>query len=486
MDFVFYSLQPSINLCSVMISLLLMAFVLLPLILASPNPQPGVGLIHVPIVRRSQSDRVANLPKVVEALQNKYHLRPIIKNGGIMKRDSVAIPLTDELNDNTYSGVISIGTPAQDLNIVLDTGSSDLWVVTPSCVTCASGLPRFDPSKSSTYQSYNSSSNITYGLGEVNGTKSTDDVSVGGLTVTSQTFPVTDGSTSLLINGGLSGLMGLGFNGTSALQATPFWETLWLNNLLSEPLFSFYLERYIDKPLMDAAPGGVLTLGGTNSSLYQGSIEYTNLTFGTIFWQLDVKTITVQGNVISVPTSSNFSLIDTATTLIAAPTSMIANIWSQVPGSEALDGEYTGLYAFPCNTSVTVSISFGGTDWGISPSDMNVGTVSSGMCAGAIFDCGVITGGGDFWIIGDTFLKNVYSVFRAEPPAIGFAKLADGLSSSSGTFDPNPVQSGSLPAPSTSSESSDGGSVGATSANKDIAVSLILLAAASACFTPFL
>jgi cathepsin D len=197
---------------------------------------------------------------------------------------------------------------AQDLNIVLDTGSSDLWVVTPSCVTCASGLPRFDPSKSSTYQSYNSSSNITYGLGEVNGTKSTDDVSVGGLTVTSQTFrtcipmtleviqalfsiavAVTDGSTSLLINGGLSGLMGLGFNGTSALQATPFWETLWLNNLLSEPLFSFYFERYIDKPLMDAAPGGVLTLGGTNSSLYQGSIEYTNLTFGTIFWQLDVK-----------------------------------------------------------------------------------------------------------------------------------------------------------------------------------------------------
>jgi hypothetical protein len=97
MDFVFYSLQPSINLCSVMISLLLMAFVLLPLILASPNPQPGVGLIHVPIVRRSQSDRVANLPKVVKALQNKYHLRPIIKNGGIMKRDSVAIPLTDEV-----------------------------------------------------------------------------------------------------------------------------------------------------------------------------------------------------------------------------------------------------------------------------------------------------------------------------------------------------------------------------------------------------
>jgi cathepsin D len=144
------------------------------------------------------------------------------------------------------------------------------------------------------------------------------------------------------------------------------------------------------------------------------------------------------------------------------------------------------IHFLACNTSVTVSISFGSTDWGISPSDMNVGTVSSGMCAGAIFDCGVINDGAEFWIIGDTFLKNVYSVFRAEPLAIGFAKLADGLSSSSGTFDPNPIQSGSLPAPSTSSESSGGGFVGAASTNKDIAVSLILLAAVSACFTPSL
>jgi cathepsin D len=79
---------------------LLVAFVLLPLILAAPNPQPGAGLIHVPIVRRSQSNRVANLPKVVEALRNKYRFRPIIKNGGVavVKRGyNVAIPLTDEV-----------------------------------------------------------------------------------------------------------------------------------------------------------------------------------------------------------------------------------------------------------------------------------------------------------------------------------------------------------------------------------------------------
>jgi hypothetical protein len=51
--------------------------------------------------------------------------------------------------------------------------------------------------------------------------------------------------------------------------------------------------------------------------------------------------ITVQNNVISIPTFSEIAIIDAGTTLIAAPTSMIANIWSQVPGSKALDGTYT-------------------------------------------------------------------------------------------------------------------------------------------------
>jgi hypothetical protein len=51
--------------------------------------------------------------------------------------------------------------------------------------------------------------------------------------------------------------------------------------------------------------------------------------------------ITVQNNVISVPTFSDIAIIDAGTTLIAAPTYMIANIWSQVPGPKALDGTCT-------------------------------------------------------------------------------------------------------------------------------------------------
>ena len=79
-----------------------------------------------------------------------------------------------------------------------------------------------------------------------------------------------------------------------------------------------------------------------------------------------------------------------------------------------------------CSTTVNVAISFGGQSWSISPIDFLVAQISSGQCVGSIF---VYYGSSDGpgWVVGDTFLKNVYSVFRANPPSIGFAALAAGV-----------------------------------------------------------
>ena len=92
-----------------------------------------------------------------------------------------------------------------------------------------------------------------------------------------------------------------------------------------------------------------------------------------------------------------------------------------------------------CNTNVSVSIAFGGKAWPISAQDMNLGRVSTGasLCAGGIFDLtagsSIGEGGGNpNWVVGATFLKNVYSVFRYQPAAIGFAQLSDAAGGSSG------------------------------------------------------
>jgi cathepsin D len=97
-----------------------------------------------------------------------------------------------------------------------------------------------------------------------------------------------------------------------------------------------------------------------------------------------------------------------------------------------------GFYQFPCSTTVQVSMSFGGKVWPINPEDMNLGPGNGGtMCLGGIFD---LTLGSNIqansenptWVVGDTFLKNVYSVFKQKPLSIGFAQLSD-LAGGSGT-----------------------------------------------------
>lgn len=92
-----------------------------------------------------------------------------------------------------------------------------------------------------------------------------------------------------------------------------------------------------------------------------------------------------------------------------------------------------------CETTVNISFSFGGKSWPINAQDMNLGRVSTGsdICAGGIFDLtagsNIGAGGGNpSWVVGDTFLKNVYSIFSFQPAAIGFAELSNAAGGSSG------------------------------------------------------
>jgi hypothetical protein len=89
------------------------------------------------------------------------------------------------------------------------------------------------------------------------------------------------------------------------------------------------------------------------------------------------------------------------------------------------------LFSIACSTTraASVAISFGGQTYSISLDDSKLAQILSGQCLGAIF---VFTGpsSGPGWIVGDAFLKNVYSVFRANPASVGFATLAADAQSS--------------------------------------------------------
>jgi cathepsin D len=109
-----------------------------------------------------------------------------------------------------------------------------------------------------------------------------------------------------------------------------------------------------------------LSIGFTNSSLYAGEIEYVDLATTESYWILSLAckftlsyvksivskdlrftAITVQGSSITVPSgSSSFAAIDTGTTLVGGPSNVIAEIYAQIPGSQAGSGNFEGYYTY--------------------------------------------------------------------------------------------------------------------------------------------
>ena len=71
-------------------------------------------------------------------------------------------------------------------------------------------------------------------------------------------------------------------------------------------------------------------------------------------------------------------------------------------------------------------MAFGGRTWLINPRDMNLGPVSDGSatCVGGMIYADSWGVDSNSWVVGGPFLKNVYSVFRFQPPSVGFAELS--------------------------------------------------------------
>jgi hypothetical protein len=75
-----------------------------------------------------------------------------------------------------------------------------------------------------------------------------------------------------------------------------------------------------------------MTIGGTNSSLYTGNINYINLTQAQ-YWMIPMTSIDVGTQAITLSGSNQNAVIDTGTTLIGGPKNVLDALYSQVPGS---------------------------------------------------------------------------------------------------------------------------------------------------------
>ncbi|KDN41446.1 hypothetical protein RSAG8_07396, partial [Rhizoctonia solani AG-8 WAC10335] len=283
---------------------------------------------------------------------------------------------------------------------------------TAQCV----GKNTLAPSQSSTSANTGNNFQISFGDGSaVRATVFTDVVSIGGLAITnsgvgavtqlSQSFTNAGGDTS-------DGLMGLAFSTLAESKQTPYFTNL-AKLSPTQGMMSF---KFVGKN----APGSELTVGGMDTAAFTGQVAFSPVltTQGQppTFWTIRMGQASIGGK--PVQTASQFATIDTGTSVVIAPQADAQAIYAAIPGSKL--GQ-NGLFSYPCNANPDVALSFAGQNFNIKAADMSLGSdATNTTCVGAI----VPSAQRNAWLVGDSFLKNVYTVFDQTNLQVGFAKLA--------------------------------------------------------------
>jgi Eukaryotic aspartyl protease len=91
--------------------------------------------------------------------------------------------------DTSYYGPIALGDPPQNFTVVFDTGSSNLWVPSASCLSASCQVhKKYLSSKSKSHKPNGAKFDIKYGTGIVKGFMSRDTLHVAELSVNEQDF----------------------------------------------------------------------------------------------------------------------------------------------------------------------------------------------------------------------------------------------------------------------------------------------------------
>lgn len=358
-----------------------------------------------------------------------------LQGQGLRHRSNANVGLVNLGGDLSYYASVYIGESPAIFDLVVDTGSADIWMVENSCGAPCGKLPTYNPKASITFQNMSQTALImSYGQNIASGYWAKETFGLGGYTVLQYKFAAIYDPIVTTLSFPASGWLGMAWGALSASGTSSIWQNIGGIAPLDAPLFAIQLTRYINASTsLLSTYGGVLNLGFTNTSLYTGGIHFTSIPGTPTYWQIPLTALTVQGTEIAV-SMNTYAVIDTGTSYIAAPASILGAIYAQIPDSSPGTGKWEGYYMFPCQTQIDISFSFGdnGVMWPMSAADFSV--VRDGtQCIGAIYGTQLSN-----WVIGVAFLKNVYTVFRYNPPSVGFATLSDAALTGNGVDAPPP------------------------------------------------
>ncbi|EON98784.1 putative aspartic-type endopeptidase protein [Phaeoacremonium minimum UCRPA7] len=394
----------------------------------------------------------------------------VSKHPLLTKRASAIEELVNNITGGGYYASVSVGTPGQSINLVLDTGSSDAFVVDVNADLCTSrrlqveyGMTcdaTFDSSDSSTFSVVQQNGfSIEYLDGSTaSGDFVSDSFEIADVTLDDFQFGLADST----VTG--TGVLGIGFVAEEvALTTYPnLPQALVDAGAISVNAYSLYLNEY------DSDTGSIL-FGGVDTEKFIGELtvlpilqdargrNYSSFTIGLAELAAVFSNGTDPAN-ITLP-SVLPAILDSGTTLsylpddVATPLFEAVNAYTYTEGSQGLtlidckyldsDEELTMNFGFASSltsSSSEVTISVRAAELVLDvyqgyQSQMPSEIPFDEVCLFGLQSSGVALPSGqaqsiEFALLGDTFLRSAYVVYHLENRQIGLAQANLGSSDS--------------------------------------------------------
>ncbi|CAK7273412.1 hypothetical protein SEPCBS119000_005640 [Sporothrix epigloea] len=382
--------------------------------------------------------------------------------------------LANNVTGGGYYASVEVGTPGQTQVLVVDTGSSDVWVVASNADLCTnSRLQReygdtcsntYSASKSSTYKLVNASG---FDISYLDGTGSTgsyisDNFEIAGTTVKSLQM----GLATQTVRG--TGIMGIGYSASeSTLDIYPnLIDQFQKQGLTSTRAYSIYLNDY-------RAETGSILFGGVDTEKFIGDLSVmpilrttqngTDASYAVLAVTLNAMTaVPGPGSdtypVDFGPAQAIPAVLDSGTTLSYLPSDVASSLFTSIgaytdnretgytfidcdgpadlkvtltlgrgaiivlPASQLVIDAFQGFQdIIPSNVPFSNACLFGFQDIGIASSASSSSSSSSSL-ASKLSAIAAASAGGSYALLGDSFLRSAYAVYDLTNNEIALAQ----------------------------------------------------------------
>ena len=206
--------------------------------------------------------------------------------------------------------------------------------------------------------------------------------------------------------GKFDGILGMAFGVLSVNDVTTPFDNLVAQGLVDTAQFAFYLGD-------SRSDRGELVLGGTDPAHYTGDITWVNLLSPT-YWEITLNGMSVDG---TSYTSGTKAIVDSGTSILTAPSSVVASIAAQVGAKEIIEGEY--MVACNYDTLPDFVFTIDGNDYTLTAYDYLL--PDGDLCLLGMIGLDMPPPTGPLWILGDIFMRKYYTVFDTANERVGFA-----------------------------------------------------------------